>query len=250
MAISTVGTFPILNFKKSQTDEYGFDYVSYQFTIETEPLFFTYSIPKKDDVFLGYLQKTYIGTVGYVVDTVETNNIDGGLTELTINTIGCKNSIESNPPRVCLLSGCPIIFGLLGTPPLIVGAGTSICGYGIAGAGQSVEVKFLAAGGTLGQVEVFSNNFASLMPAKFRGVSLPVSARLPHTFSNIILSNGFMLGISGFYYGFVCKTITTEKRGGLLLATLIFSEAGVAVDYGIIGGKQAEIVRYNFPIVG
>ena len=51
MAISILGTFPILNFKKSQTDEYGFDYVSYQYTIKTSTLA-DYDI-KKDDVFTG-----------------------------------------------------------------------------------------------------------------------------------------------------------------------------------------------------
>ena len=51
MATNIVGTFPILNRQKSQTDEYGFDYVNYQYTIKTSTL--NQYIPKKDDVFNG-----------------------------------------------------------------------------------------------------------------------------------------------------------------------------------------------------
>lgn len=258
MATNIVGTFPILNSKTSQTDEYGFDYLSYEYTIKTSDLP-KYDI-KKDDVFTGI--ETWTGssfskipTSGsaysvYVVDTVENENMAGGLTRLTVNTIGTKNSIESNPPRVCLISGGPLIFGLFGTPPKITGASADIAGYGIAGVGQGIEIKFLANGGADGQQEVFAQNFASLMPLTFRGVSLPVPARLPHRFSNIIISNNFQLGVDGFYYGYVCKTISTEKRGSLLLVTLTFSEAGSAIDHGIIGGQQAEVVRYNFPKIG
>jgi hypothetical protein len=259
MALNIVGTFPILNSKTSQTDEYGFDYVSYEYTIKTVDLL-KYNI-KKDDVFTGIEDwipwnpnpisrpSAFVSGV-YVVDTVENENMAGGLTRLTVNTIGTKNSIESNPPRVSLISGGPLIFGLFGTPPKITGASADIAGYGVSGVGQSIEIKFLANGGADGQQEVFAQNFASLLPLTFRGISLPVPARLPHRFSNVIVSNNFRIGVAGFYYGYVCKTILTEKRGSLLLVTLTFSEAGVAVDNGIVGGQQVEVFRYNFPVAG
>jgi hypothetical protein len=258
MATSILGTFPILNFKKSQTDEYGFDYLSYQYTIKTSELA-TYNI-KKDDVFTGieswtgtsFAKSPSVSGSTYVVDSVETNNVEGGLTELTVNTIGTKNSIESNSPRIVLLSGGPLIFGLSGTAP-----SGNIYGYGIAGAGQSVEIKFLAKGGVTGQQEVFTTHFASAMPATFRGISLPAPARGIGYFNDLVYPPTFPpnpsipSGYSGVYSGFVCKTILTEKRGSLLLVTLTFSEAGYADQHGTSSQNTPEIIRvYNFPRIG
>ena len=169
----------------------------------------------------------------------------GDLTELTVNTVGTKNSVESNTPRVFLLSSGPLIFGLLGT----LGAG--LFGYGIASAGQSVEVKFLADGGAAGQAANFQKYFSSLMPVTFRGIPLPTQARAPHDFSNVIDINGIPFGTDGHYYGFVCKTILTEKRGSLLLVTLVFSEAGYALLHSIAGQNSGVATSlYNFPLVG
>lgn len=258
MATNIVGTFPILNSKKSQTDEYGFDYVSYEYTIKTSDLAL-YNI-KKDDVFTGieswngtsFARSPSVGGSTYVVDDVQTNNVEGGLTELTVNTVGTKISVQVNSPRVVLLSGGPLIFGLSGTPP-----SGSIWGYGIGGAGQSVEVKFLDNGGTSGQQAVFTQYFASLMPASFRGIPLPSQAKEPHSFSNVIYqgggqtSPGLPVGVDGIYYGFVCKTVLTEKRGSLLLVTLTFSEAGKATSYEITSQTTgAGSTFYNFPRIG
>lgn len=255
MATNILGTFPILNSRKSQTDEYGFDYVSYEYTIKTIDLAL-YNI-KKDDVFTGieswngtsFCKSPSLGST-YVVDDVQTNNVEGGLTQLTVNTVGTKISVQVNPPRVVLLSGGPLIFGLSGTPP-----SGGIYGYGIGGAGQSVEVKFLDNGGTIGQQAVFTQYFASLMPASFRGTPLPAQAKEPHSFSNVIYQGGGQTGlpsgIDGFYYGFVCKTILTEKRGSLLLVTLTFSEAGQATLHEITSQTTgAGSTFYNFPRIG
>jgi hypothetical protein len=253
MAISTVGTFPVLNSKKSQTDEYGFDYLTYQYTIKTSDLA-TYNI-KKDDVFTGI--ESWTGTSfakspssisQYVVDDVETKNTPGGLTELTVNTVGSKNTAELNSPRIVLLSNGPLIFGLSGTTP-----SGNIYGYGASGAGQSVEIKFLANGGAVGQQEVFTTYFSSLMPATFRGISLPSPARSPHTFSDVVYQGGAGLpvGIGGVYYGFVCKTILTEKRGSLLLVTLTFSETGYAINNSLTSPTTSTgDFIYNFPKIG
>ena len=261
MATSILGTFPILNFKKSQTDEYGFDYVSYQYTIKTSDLAL-YNI-KKDDVFTGI--ESWTGTsfakgltsptsVTYVVDSIGTNNTPGGLTELTINTVGSKNSPAANPPRIVLLSGGPLIFGLSGTAPPASGGGLlsipSTFGYGVAGVGQSVEVKFLANGGALGQQQVFTTYFSSLMPATFQGISLPVAAQKPKTISSEQNLGGGTITGSCQYYGFVCKTILTEKRGSLLLVTLTFSEAGIATRQIRTATSLTGSDYYRFPIIG
>jgi len=256
MATSILGTFPVLNSKKSQTDEYGFDYVNYQYTIKTSDLGF-YNI-KKDDVFIGieswggisFAKSSSYGQA-YVVESVETNNTEGGLTELTVNTVGSKNSPELNSPRIVLLSGGPLIFGLSGTPPnpgtVLVPGGI---GYGVGGAGQSVEVKFLANGGAEGQQEVFTTYFSSLMPTTFRGISLPVPAQQPKPISIEISVGGGKVSLFGYYYGFICKTILTEKRGSLLLVTLTFSEAGIMNRTIATPTEVTSSVLYNFPRVG
>lgn len=256
MATNIVGQFPILNSQKSQTDEYGFDYITYEYTIKTSDLA-AYNI-KKDDIFTGI--DTWMGVsfskipsykANYVVDSVETSNLDGGLTSLTVNTVGSKNTAEANTPRVTLLSGGPLIFGLSGTPS------SNIWGYGVSDAGQIVEVKFLANGGALGQQEVFTTYYGSVMPATFRGISLPVQASPPISFSNVVYQGGgqtgggLPFGVDGIYYGFVCKTVLSEKRGSLLLVTLTFSEAGVATLYTITSpttGVGSNL--YNFPRIG
>ena len=253
MATTILGTFPILNSKKSQTDEYGFDYLAYQYTIKTSDLA-KYNI-KKDDVFTGieswngtsFAKSSSVSGSTYVVDDVQTDNVEGGLTDLTVNTVGTKNSIESNSPRVVLISGGPLIFGLSGTRP-----SGQIYGYGASGAGQSVEVKFLANGGATGQQEIFTTFFSSLMPATFRGLSLPVPAKSPHSFSNVTYTeNGLPVGTQGAYTGFVCKSILTEKRGSLLLATLTFSETGIAYFYSYTTSTTSQSAFiYNFPRVG
>jgi len=256
MATSILGTFPILTHTKSQTDEYGFDYVSYQYTVKTSELG-SYSV-KKDDEFYGFNSlgsvvaiKTLSTGSTYVVDSVETKNTAGGLTDITINTVGSKNRPELNSPRIVLLSGGPLIFGLSGTPPnpgtvLIPGG----IGYGIGGAGQSVEVKFLANGGAKGQQEVFTTYFSFLMPTTFRGISLPVPAQQPKTISFESLVGNSKVSVSGHYYGFICKTILTEKRGSLLLVTLTFFEAGIIYRTIATPTEVTSSVLYNFPRVG
>ena len=253
MATSILGTFPILTHQKSQTDEFGFDYVNYQYTVKTSELG-GYSV-KKDDKFYGFNSlgtAVSINTLStgstYVVENVETKNTAGGLTDITINTVGSKNSAESNSPRIVVLSSGPLIFGLSGTIP-----SGSVYGYGTAGVGQSVEIRFLAEGGTSGQQQVFNTYLASQMPATFRGISLPVAAKPPHSFSNVGYDgpNNLPYGEEGNYYGFVCKTILTEKRGSLLLVTLVFSEAGKALRWSVTGETTASgTYFYDFPVVG
>ena len=85
------------------------------------------------------------------------------------------------------------------------------------------------------------------MPVTFRGISLPVPARPPGAFSNETYLEGVHTGIFGTYHGFICKTILTEKRGSLLLVTLIYSEAGYAFAWN--SANQATSL-YDFPRVG
>jgi len=253
MATTILGTFPILNSKRSHTDEFGFDSVSYQYTVKTSDLS-SYNI-KKDDVFDGienwkgvsFVNSSNPGSL-YVVDSVEIKNAAGGLTELTVNTTGSKNNASLNSPRIVLSSSGPLIFGLFGTP-----SSGKIYGYGSSGAGQSVEVRFLADGGAKAQQALFATYFASKMPLSFRTLAMPTPATQPHSFSNVFINNevGLPSGTSGEYFGFVCKRVSTEKRGSLLLVTLVYSEAGYATNYGITSpATPTQTDIYNFPTVG
>ena len=73
MATNIVGTFPILNRQKSQTDEYGFDYITYEYTLKTETV--DQFRPQKDDFFNGTLSRQYVNfnnsqSQSYVVENV------------------------------------------------------------------------------------------------------------------------------------------------------------------------------------
>jgi hypothetical protein len=245
MATNIVGQFPILNRQKSQTDEYGFDYVNYRYTIKTNTL--NSYIPKKDDVFNGltdvgysnnppYFKSPTLGGSQYVVTRVEINPLQGDLTELSIDTVGTKNAIDNNLPKITIRQGGPLIFGL-GSD--IQGAYRS--GIGKAGVGLQVELKFLGLGGNLEEASTYNTYFGKVIPSIFRGVSVP-EARRPFTFD--FEANG--RGASGYYAGYCCKNMITERRGLLTLYTLTYAECG----YAQFRTELGITVLYNFPVIG
>lgn len=259
MATNIVGTFPILNRQKSQTDEYGFDYITYEYTLKTETV--DRYTPQKDDVFDGVLRSgTYsrlsespsVSESSYVVENVEVTPMNGGLSTLTVQVVGTKNPIDSAAPKVFIRQGGPLIFGLEGS--LIIDL-TGERAY--AGIGQEIEVKFLALGGSGGENSIYQTYFARVMPRTFRGVSLPFPKKEPGTYGSLVynnplppqspISNGYQI----IYAGFTCKRVITERRGGLLLASLFFSESGNATFYGPSDNNtQQTTILYNFPPYG
>jgi hypothetical protein len=245
MATNIVGQFPILNRQKSQTDEYGFDYVNYQYTIKTSTL--NSYIPKKDDVFNGlklggynnnpqYFTIPTIGGSQYAVTRVETNPLQGDLTELSIDTVGTKNAIEDNLPQITIRQGGPLIFGLGSDIQGAYGAG-----IGKSGVGLQIELKFLGLGGNSSEATIYNTYFSKPIPSSFRGVSVPESLR-PFSFDYEV--NG--RGVSGGYSGYCCKNMITERRGLLTLYTLTFAECG----YAQFRTETAITVLYNFPVIG
>ena len=244
MATNIVGQFPVLNKKKSQTDEYGFDYLTYQYTIKTETL--DNYIPKKDDVFTGlksngYKQISPSGLNEYAVTDVQSSQSNGGLTELTIQTIGTQNEIEFNTPKITIRQGGPLIFGL-GT------ISNSAFGIGIAGVGLDIEIKFLGLGGNLQETTIYNTYIGKLIPSNFRGILTP-KGRDP--FSWDTRQNGVGQGYQGQYLGYCCKSINTERRGALNLYTLIFKECGTLKLWpASTGGIVTPTIYYNFPLFG
>jgi hypothetical protein len=258
METNIVGQFPILNRQKSKTDEYGFDYVTYQYVIKTDTLN-TY-IPKKDDVFNGigvttgtnkYQTIRASGESAYVVTRVEVNPLQGDLTELLIETVGTKNNIESNAPKITIRQGGPLIFGLSSNVQSEIPYG-----IGRAGVGLQIEIKFLGYGGNSQEINVYNTYIGKPIPASFRGVLLPQTIN-PFDFDlrTPIQNSGsgptLYVGYYGFYYGYCCKTMITEARGALNLYTLTFSECGVA--YRMYTPSQFQVQEttvYNFPTIG
>lgn len=256
MATNIVGTFPILNRQKSQTDEYGFDYITYEYTLKTETV--DRYIPKKDDIFDGELEFSgYRGIIAsptvnessYVVENVEVTPMNGGLSALTVQVVGTRNSIESATPKVFIRQGGPLIFGLEGSFAIDLNGEKAY-----AGIGQEIEVKFLALGGSGGENSVYQEYFTRVMPRTFRGVSLPFPKKEPGTYGSLVYNNPLppqspiLNGYQIIYNGFTCKRVITERRGGLLLASLFFSESGTATLYGPSAtNTQQRTLIYNYP---
>jgi hypothetical protein len=218
MATSILGTFPILNAKKSQTDEFGFDYVTYQYMAKLSQL--DSLLPKKDDKFFGIAPDTFPAESEYVVTNTETNLANGGLVEFAIQTTGTRNAIDGNAPKITLFPNSgPLIFGL-SSGSQGVGLDGSI---GLSGKGIAVQLQFLGAGGAGNEAATISTYLFSLMPPIFRGTLMPIQARQPSAFGDPSKN-----GVHGTYNGFRCKSVRTERRGGLTLYTLSFEEAGQA----------------------
>jgi len=244
MATNIVGQFPVLNRQKSQTDEYGFDYITYEFTLKTATL--DQYRPKKDDVFNGILISGYADFNNpsgqpYVVENVEITPMDGGLSALTVQTVGANTEISVASPKVFIRHGGPLIFGLQGN--------VNFSGRGaIAGAGQEIEVKFMDVGGSAGENNVYAKFYGKLMPEVFRNTRLPTPTSKPKSLdATTTIEGGFVQGLDGSYYGFVCKRIITERRGALILVSLFYSEAGFAVE---LRGANPNGFLYNFPVYG
>lgn len=240
----TIGSFPILNSKKSQTDEYGFDYITYQYTALTSQL--ASLLPKKDDKFFGIAPTTFPSEVFYVVTDTETNLADGGLVEFVIQTTGTRIAIDGNAPRITLIPNSgPLIFGLADGS-----AGFNLNGsFAIEGKGITIQLEFLGEGGAVGEATIIQTYLFSVMPDRFRQTQMPIPKAKPFAFGDPSKN-----GVYGTYQGFRCKSVRTERRGGLTLYTLIFAEAGFAFKKsgflpggGFVEGSIVEPV-YNISI--
>ena len=245
MATNIVGTFPILNRQKSQTDEYGFDYITYEYTLKTETV--DQFRPQKDDFFDGTLSRQYVNfnnsqsqsSQSYIVENVEVTPMNGSLSALTIQTVGTKTDPATASPKVFIRQGGPLIFGLQGS--------TGFNGRGgIPGAGQEIEVKFMEYGGAAGENIIYQRYYTKVMPVIFRDTKLPTPASQPTGIDFTRTEENVKTGLSGTYYGFVCKRVLTERRGALLLVSIFYSEAGI----GISLGRGTSEILYNFPIFG
>ena len=253
MATSTIGTLPILNSKKSQTDEYGFDYITYQYTATTAQL--ASLLPKKDDKFAGISPNTFLAESNYVVTDTETNLANGGLAQFVIQTTGTRNAIGANAPKISLIPNSgPLIFGIGTRPPT---AFFPADGRGaLDGKGITIQLEFLGEGGAEAEALTMQTYLFSALPTTFRNTAMPITRR-PGEFAFLSRSDssflplGTFTGIRGYYYGYICTSLRTERRGGLALYTLFFNEGGyaelVADKSNQLDPGNTEIVQlYNF----
>ena len=225
----TIGTFPILNSKKSQTDEFSFDYITYQYTAPLSQL--TSLLPKKDDKFSGISPNTFSAESNYVVTDTETNLANGGLVEFVIQTTGTRNAINANAPKIALIPNSgPLIFGIGTVQPseFFPRDGTGA----LAGKGITVQLEFLGEGGAEAEATNIQTYLFSVMPTIFRGVTMPIARQEgyirksePRSFDTYLLPSVF-IGIRGFYSGYRCISMRVERRGGLALYALSFQETG------------------------
>jgi hypothetical protein len=98
MSSTIIGTFPIFNSQNSTIDEFGIQTLNYNFTIKAEDA--QAYIPNKDDEYYGpdinglsglYDPRTSANHSEYMVTQVSTNNLPGGLMEITVTTVGTLN---------------------------------------------------------------------------------------------------------------------------------------------------------------
>lgn len=223
MASEIIGTYPITQSVNSYFNEYGIQFVDYNFTIKSTDA--SQYIPKQGDAFAGVGVSNPVGISNskssvYRVTKVSTSNLFGGLTQVQVNTAGTQN-IES-PPIVSTLPNYPLIFGLKTNSS----NAAPTTGYGSPNKGLGIMLAFIDA------IENESNIFTSLveMPSIFRGVALPVPAKAPfassYTIENSPGQNAGSTGYSIMYSGFIRKEITFQRIGGVTLFKLIFAESG------------------------
>jgi hypothetical protein len=236
MSSTIIGTFPIFNSQNSAIDEFGIQTLNYNFTIKAEDAQ-TY-IPNKDDEYYGpdinglsglYDPRTSANHSEYRVTQVSTNNLPGGLMEITVTTVGTLNIYT--PPKVRLVPQCPLAYGIQGVvagaiteleyPPKKSPSVSRVLGYGI-------SVTFLTQNDPASEGFVFQNYFNSIMPTSIYNTFLPSPARTPYSsLSSRLKIEGD--GNSAYtivenYSGFICNDNAYERIGGVTKFTLIYKE--------------------------
>lgn len=224
MASTIIGKFPITQSVNSYSDEYGIQFVDYNFTIESKDA--AKYIPKQGDAFdgIGGVANQNVITSGnrskYLVTRVSADNLSGGLMRVQVNTAGTQNT--QSPPIISTLPNYPLIFGLKTTANQY----TPAFGYGSSNSGIGIMLSFIDS------IENETNIFANFiyLPSIFRGVSVPVPASPPfYKSASAEKLPGENAGSTGFdivYHGFIRKEITFQRIGGVSLFKLIFAESG------------------------
>jgi hypothetical protein len=255
MASTIIGTYPIINKQLSSIDDNGIQTLSYAFTVKTTNAF-SY-IPKKDDEYYGPESLTASSSTlfnpdlppstrsKYLVTSVNVENVNGGLTQIVVNTAGSQNLVS--PPKVRILPNYPLIFGLSG---ISTTNASSYSGSGSARAGYGIMATFITASTPESEGVVFRNYSNKLMPANLFGTTMPTPAREPFYRNETTnqSENGASEGFTSSYSGFISTETTLQRIGGVTLFQLIYQEIGYyySVSCPAGGGACQTNEAYNF----
>jgi len=258
MASTIIGTYPIINKQLSSIDDNGIQTISYVFTVKTTNAF-NY-IPKKDDEYYGPGSLTASSSTffnpalpssarsKYLVTSVNVNNINGGLTEIIVNTTGSQNL--ATPPKVRILPNYPLLFGLSGLSAVNASSYFTYLGAGKPRAGYGIMATFITASTPESEGVIFANYSNKIMPANLLGTAMPTPAREPfyRTETTNQSENGASENFTSSYSGFISTETTLQRIGGVTLFQLIYQEIGYYYSFSCPagGGACQTNQAYNF----
>jgi hypothetical protein len=253
MASTIIGTYPILNKQLSSIDDNGIQTLSYAFTVKTASAY-DY-IPSKDDEYYGpsnasastadFFDPTQSQTRSkYLVTSVNVDNINGGLTQIVINTAGTQNI--NTPPKIRIIPNYPLIFGVQGIQSIGGETENPYKGYGYANKGFGIVATFVTESTPSAEGYIFSTYSNRIMPASLRNVLFPTPAKEPFSYS--YNNETELTGYYSVYNGFICSETTLQRIGGVSLFQLIYSESGTYYEFVCPagGGNCQNSVAYNF----
>jgi len=222
MASTIIGIYPILNNKISFVDENGIQTITYIFTIKSSDV--TTYLPKKDDPYYGpdvsgakdsYIKSASDTVSQYLVTQVNIDNLNGGLTKISVTTAGTQNTLTK--PRLSLIPNQPLIFGLASSP----NPSSGDQGAGTARGGVGIVVTFIGVAGE--EQLIFERYSYKSMPSSILGMPMPIPARQPFT---VRTRNINIPVYDSVYSGYLCTETSFQRIGGVTLYRLSFKEQG------------------------
>jgi hypothetical protein len=235
MASTIIGTYPIVNKQISSIDDNGVETLSYAFTIKTSDT--SKYVPSKDDEYYGPSSSASTSysiranpnptalSSKYLVTSVNVENLNGGLTQIIVNTAGTRNA--ETPPKIRLLPNYPLLFGLKGiitSPPPDPNIPWTNIGADKPRAGLGVMMTFNTPNTATDEAYVYSTLSNKVMPFSFRNTLLPTPQAEPFSFTD--QTSTTLNSFSVLYKGFICGETTYQKIGGVIIFQLIYREMG------------------------
>jgi hypothetical protein len=230
MASTIIGTYPILNNKISFVDENGIQTITYIFTVKSSDV--TTYLPKKDDPYYGpdvsgakdsYIKIPSDTVSQYLVTQVNIDNLNGGLTKISVTTAGTQNTLTK--PRLSLIPNQPLIFGLASSPIFGLASSPNSSsgdqGAGTARGGVGIVVTFI---GVVGEEQLIFERYSyKSMPSSILGMPMPIPARQPF----IVRNRNINIPVyDSVYSGYLCTETSFQRIGGVTLYRLSFKEQG------------------------
>lgn len=258
-----LGSYPILNSESKNTNVDGIEFANYVFTVPTTIALD--NTPATNSEYYGpitsttgssFVAKPQIGSgASFRVTSTSVENLPGGLSQILVQTAGSSDA-EAVAPRVRIITNYPLIFGLGSSssiqtvstiqfaPQPSQPSGNQYRGAGLNTAGYGVMVNFITDNTPEKEWEIFNNFSQKIMPASIRGVPLPTPTRSPFVQTG---GNPPADTFSSGYNGFICKSTTLQRIGGVTLWELTYSESGFYRVINCDGNNQCtETVVYDF----